>query len=85
MPDSDRNIWFRPMKYGIGWGAPATWQGWLVLLAYLALVGAGVPFLQHSPILIIPFVLYVMLLSGILLFICWKKGAKPELRWGKKL
>lgn len=27
--------WFNQKKYGWGWGLPATWQGWVVLLLYL--------------------------------------------------
>jgi hypothetical protein len=30
--------WFPAKRYGWGWGSPATWQGWVVLLAWLATV-----------------------------------------------
>jgi hypothetical protein len=33
--------WFPAKRYGWGWGLPMTWQGWLVLAAFLALVVAG--------------------------------------------
>jgi hypothetical protein len=34
--------WFPAKRYGWGWGLPCTWQGWLVLAAYLGLmVGAA--------------------------------------------
>ena len=79
-----KDIWFPPMRYGIGWGLPVAWQGWAVLAVYFALVAAGVLLLNRFPWLSIPFVIYVFLLTGILLFICWKKGAPPELRWGDK-
>ena len=30
--------WFAPKRYGYGTGLPVAWQGWAVLLGYLALV-----------------------------------------------
>lgn len=72
------------MEYGIGWGLPVTWQGWVVLLAYLILTVSGAFLIEQSPGLIIPYIIYVFLLTVILLFICWKKGEKPKFRWGKK-
>ena len=33
---------FSAKRYGWGWGSPCTWQGWMVLAAYLGLmVGAA--------------------------------------------
>ena len=29
-----KNPWFPRKKYGIGWGLPTAWQGWLVILAF---------------------------------------------------
>jgi hypothetical protein len=85
MEENDNKIWFPAMKYGVGWGFPITWQGWAVLLTYVALLFFGVLFIGKSPFLIIPFVVYVFILTGLLFFICWKKGEKPEVRWGKNL
>ena len=31
-------LWFKAKKYGYGW-YPATWQGWLVILVYLTILG----------------------------------------------
>ena len=69
----------------IGGIGPVTWQGWAVLLTYIALLLLGGLFIRKSPFPIIPFVIYVFILSGIFLYICWKKGEKPDFRWGKKL
>ncbi|WP_155320770.1 hypothetical protein [Desulfosarcina ovata] len=85
MNKNDKDIWFPAMKYGVGWGLPVTWQGWIVFLIYIVLVIIGALFITRSPWLVILFIIYVFVLTGILLFICWKKGEKPELRWGKKL
>jgi hypothetical protein len=85
MEKNDTEIWFPAMKYGVGWGLPVTWQGWAVLFSYIALLLLGGLFINKSPFLIIPFGIYVFILSGIFLYICWKKGEKPDARWGKKL
>lgn len=37
-PDHGRRYWFPAKPSGLGWGPPATWQGWIVLLAFIALV-----------------------------------------------
>jgi hypothetical protein len=34
-------IWFPAKRYGWGWGLPVAWQGWVVLLAWLALFVGG--------------------------------------------
>jgi hypothetical protein len=83
MKKDNKNIWFPAMKYGVGWGLPVTWQGWAVLLSYIALLLLGGLFIGKSTFLIIPFVIYVFILSGIFLYVCWKKGEKPDVRWGK--
>lgn len=41
--------WFAPKRCGYGAGAPLTWQGWILTLAYVALVtGAGLAVLPVS-------------------------------------
>ena len=30
--------WFAPKRYGLGAGLPVSWQGWLVLLGYVAII-----------------------------------------------
>jgi hypothetical protein len=34
---SDGPEWFAPKRYGIGSGLPISWQGWIVLLGFVAL------------------------------------------------
>jgi len=38
---NDRPEWFAPKRYGFGAGLPISWQGWLVLGVYLAIVVAA--------------------------------------------
>jgi hypothetical protein len=75
------NYWFPAKRYGWGWGVPQTWQGWLVIVCYLALVAAGIVAIDpaRSPA---SFVGYLMLLSMLLVAICWATGEPPRWRWG---
>lgn len=82
MNDTSR-YWFPAKRYGWGWGAPATWQGWVVILLYLALLGGGIAFLSPAadPL---PYFIYTTLISAALIGICWLKGEPPAWRWGDK-
>lgn len=73
--------WFHAKRYGWGWGLPSAWQGWVVLLGYLALVLAGIPFVQASRGNII-YLAYVAILTAALIAICWLTGEPPRWRWG---
>ena len=83
MNKTNHDAWFPAMRYGFGWGLPIRWQGWAVLLSYLALMLLGGLLVKKSPFLVVPFVICAFILSGLLVYICWKKGEKPEVRWGK--
>jgi hypothetical protein len=65
--------WFPAKRVGWGWGFPVTWQGWLVLIAYLALVVGGIPVVQVTKG-DIAYLLYVVFLTVVLVAICWLKG-----------
>lgn len=41
--------WFAPKRYGYGSGLPISWQGWLLTIAYLLVVGALAVALRHRP------------------------------------
>jgi hypothetical protein len=81
--DKDKK-WFSAKKYGVGWGLPVTWQGWIVLLSYTLLIIIGAVTLTNPPYRIPLFIAYTFVLTGLLIFICWKKGEKLNFRWGKK-
>jgi uncharacterized membrane protein HdeD (DUF308 family) len=76
--------WFPAKRYGWGWGFPSTWQGWLVFGVFLALVAAGFAlfraFPQHEAL--VAFLIYIVILSGVFVAICWLKGEPPRWRWG---
>ena len=73
--------WFPAKRFGWGWGPPSTWEGWAVLIAFIALTFAG-PFL-FPPVSRLPlFLLYVALVTLGLLGVCLLKGEPPRWRWG---
>jgi hypothetical protein len=79
MPKPREQAWFRAKRYGYGWGWPATWQGWGVLLGYFAVLGlSGVAFLPER---LPAFLCVTVLFSVVLLGICFWKGETPRWRW----
>jgi len=84
MPSSEpRKYWFPAKRYGWGWGLPSTWQGWAVLLVYLALVLCGIPLLQSTRGTLVYFA-YVLALTAVLVVVCWLTGERPRWRWGER-
>ena len=82
MADDD-DIWFPAKRYGWGWGPPVTWQGWVVLIAFMAAIPLiAVRFPPHrAPA---AFAVLVLLDVMALMAICWWKGETPRWRWGGK-
>lgn len=76
-----KSYWFPAKKYGWGWGPPATWQGWLVLVGYLVLVLGGLLFVDLRDG-VAGYLLYVAFLSVLVIAICWRTGEPPRWRWG---
>ena len=75
--------WFPAKRYGWGWGVPTFWQGWVVYLVYLSLLGHGIFFLIPSN-RVAAFLGITMVSTLVLLMICWVKGEPPSWRWGKE-
>ena len=79
MPHDDR-YWFPAKRYGWGWGPPNGWQGWAVLAGFVALIAiGGAMTLPQSPV---RFIACVVMLSVLLIAVCWWKGEPPRWRWG---
>lgn len=81
-------LWFRAKRYGYGW-YPASREGWLVLIWYAIFLMAPLSMLTafHKDALgngtvAIAYIPYVLFLTGILVWICVKKGEKARWRWG---
>ncbi len=71
--------WFAAKRYGWGWGLPRSWQGWVVLAIWLAVVVALTPLLQHG---VLVYSLAMLGWALVLLAVCWWKGEPPRWRWG---
>ena len=82
-------LWFKQKSYGWGW-TPSTWQGWVVLGVHiLGLLVASRIFLKDAPEdelsrELVYFLIWTFVQSGILIYITYKKGPKPEWRWGRE-
>lgn len=83
------NLWFKAKNYGWGW-VPITWQGWLTTAVFIGILLLNAAYFERgtaqssepsaeglSLFLAISFSYIIALL-----FICFKKGEKPQWRWG---
>jgi hypothetical protein len=69
-------FWFPAKRYGWGWGLPVRRQGWLVFVAYLGLLYAGIAYFRprHEAV---GFLLYAAVLTAMLVAIVALKGERP--------
>ncbi len=88
LKDNPQGYWFKAKLYGWGW-TPAKWQGWAVLVAYVALISMiilnreeAIPGNPDSGSNFLTFALPIIFLTTLLIFICYKKGEKPHWQWG---
>ncbi len=82
MDEIQKKYWFPAKRYGWGWGPPATWQGWLVMLIWFAILVAVSPWLvlRSWPL----FFLFIIAMTAIVIAIGYLKGEPPRWRWGDK-
>ena len=78
---AERKYWFPAKRYGWGWGIPSSWQGWLVLFAFVALVVVGSILFPPAKVLG-TYVAFVAILCILLIGVCWLTGEPPRWRWG---
>jgi hypothetical protein len=90
LKDNPQGYWFKAKLYGWGW-IPAKWQGWLVIFIYIFLITIlfiiredSIPGDPDSGSNFLVFGLPIILLTALLIFICYKKGEKPRWQWGIK-
>lgn len=88
LKDNSEGYWFKRKLYGWGW-TPAKWQGWLVILVYIALIVTLVstreeyiPGNPDSGSNFLTFALPIIVSTIVLITICYKKGEKPRWQWG---
>ena len=80
-PLSRRRYWFYAKRYGYGWGLPATWEGWVVLIGYLAGAVGGVAIFPPDASMG-PYLVYLTILTALLIAICCITGEPQRWRWG---
>ena len=58
-----------------------TWQGWVVILLWFAIVIAAIPMIdpRRHPI---AYLAVLLVMSLLLILICYAKGEPPRWRWG---
>lgn len=71
-----KKTWFKRKQYGWGW-TPASWEGWIVMLAYVAGV---LYFFRNADAQALPFIM----LTAALIIICFVKGEAPKWQWGNR-
>ncbi len=80
----EKKIWFKRKAYGWGW-TPSTWQGWAVLGVWFALMlTVSFSVEDNAPLkdVWLTFLTPVILLTLLLIGVCYKYGEKPRWQWG---
>jgi len=87
LQNNPHGYWFKRKLYGWGW-TPATYQGWVTILAYviglaffISKLEEGMPWSEAKTEVVAPIVIITILL----IFISYWKGEKPKWQWGKQL
>ncbi|MBP9756972.1 MAG: hypothetical protein KBD06_00040 [Candidatus Pacebacteria bacterium] len=81
-----KEIWFKRRRFGWGW-EPATWQGWLVLAAYIvAVIAFALTIDENSPPreIAFTFVLPITFLTMGFIRFCYAYGEEPRWSWGNE-
>lgn len=78
-------LWFKAKRYGWGW-YPCSWEGWLVIFLYVAVVtihSVNIEKFATSGIDVsIYFVVPLVINTIFLIIISYARGEKPAWRWG---
>lgn len=82
-----KKLWFKAKKYGWGW-TPVSWEGWLALVVFIGFNIYNYFQVQEQTDTItsalVSYIIWLLITTGILIFICYKKGEKPTWKWGNK-
>ena len=80
-PYPGKRYWFYAKRYGYGWGLPASWEGWVVFIGYLAAVFGGIAVFPPDKSMG-PYLVYITALTLLLMLVCYVKGEPARWRWG---
>jgi drug/metabolite transporter (DMT)-like permease len=76
------SFWFAAKRHGWGWGLPVCWQGWVVFVAYAALLYGGMYYFKQQRN-VSALLIYLLALTAVLIVIVAIKGERPvRWRWG---
>lgn len=82
---TNKNWWFKRKRYGYGW-VPVTWQGWLTVAIFVAVISVPAAFIEYqkteSVLWMSLYLIFVLVVSLALVIISYRKGPKPKWRWG---
>lgn len=82
-----KKYWFTAKKYGWGW-KPTSMEGWIVTVLYtLSIFYFFFQFDARSHSVsdtLISFLPVAIILTGLLIAICYRYGEKPRWQWGEK-
>jgi len=85
LQEAELSSWFRPKRYGYG-ATPRTWQGWLLTIAFVALLGGIAATLEASHSGAEARLIALAAAAGatvLFVWISWKKTDGPwRWRWG---
>ena len=73
--------WFAPKKFGYGAGWPIAWQGWVLLLGYIALMVSAGLLLESGDTVLIAIGAVSMALLTFLVIIIAKRRTKGGWKW----
>ena len=86
--DNPKGHWFKAKLYGWGW-TPVKWQGWLVIITYIALIvilvitrEKDIPGNPDSGSNFLTFAVPIIALTILLVIIAYTKGEKLRWQWG---
>ncbi|MFL6782830.1 MAG: hypothetical protein ACJ8FE_03250 [Sphingomicrobium sp.] len=74
---ADNPEWFAPKRYGYGASLPISWQGWAVMLVFIAAVGAIAFLFGDRPVVLVA--LFVPL--ALLLILITARTTRGGWRW----
>ena len=78
----DRPEWFSAKRYGFGAGLPVSWQGWAIMLAFLAGAFATAYFFAERPIIV--FSILIPATIAFLIVAARTTRGGWHWRWGKR-